>query len=289
MTQPRFALLISLFFISVLSANSFAQSTTSTLAPGTSTATPVSAPAAVPPPTPWKLSYYAELQSARFSNFDLTKTQGANDSISSYSEIDHAVKIGYAVSKAVNVGTQIRGAQPLDPAQQFSFPDLRFYGSWNHMVETQDIDMQGVLKVELPTTTKSRTAGKLVAFKIENNWTFKSALRNWSFTASTLIKPVFYNDPYSGGGKTDLIVALSPYITVDLTPSTQLLFEGSFDAAHNYTSASYDYTSGDPDYFDVGPVFTLSPSISTNVAMRFFTDIISFNTACLYLNFSWAM
>jgi hypothetical protein len=157
------------------------------------------------------------------------------------------------------------------------------------MIETKDIDMQGQFKLELPTTDLSRRTGKLFAFSADFNWIFKTSLRNWSFSADTMIRPVFFNDPASGGGKTDLIVGIFPYITVDLGPSTQLLFEGSFDATHNYSAALYDYQAGDPDYINVGPLFTIGSHVSSNVAFRFFTDSISFKTSCLYTNVSWAL
>jgi hypothetical protein len=137
------------------------------------------------------------------------------------------LKAGYKVTKNVIVGAQFGAISPLNPAQTFQFNDSRLFTSWANMVDTKDINMQGVLKLQLPTTDASRNRGRIMALQIQNNWTLKTELRNWSFTASSLIMPFFNTDP---NGKPDLFVGLFPYITVDLSPKVQLMFEGSFDA-----------------------------------------------------------
>lgn len=303
MTQSSFALLFSFLFIMTLSSPQAALAQTpATTAPATPGATatgvapltgtltaPATPAAPEAPKSPWRLSYYTEYQGPRFSNIDFTKTQGVTDAEPSYTSVFHQVKLGYGISKAVIFGTAIRANSYFDPKKDFGFLDLRFYSSWNHMIETQDLDMQGVLTLELPTTDSNRNAGKLFAVKAGSNWTLKTSLRNWSFTAATEVKSVFFNDPAGKGGKTDITIAIYPYITVDLSANTQLLFEASFDANHNYNAAFYDYQPGDPDYIDVGPNFAIGSHISTNIAFRFFTDSISFKTACLFANFGWAL
>ena len=241
------------------------------------------APADAAPPSPWKLTYFGEYQGPPLGNIDLLKTQTPGNDLS-YTEWDHYLMLGYQISKTIVLGTQFRAASPTNPEANFAFADQRVYAKWKNMIDTSDVNMAGKLTVEFPTTTKSRNAGKIIAFKIEDNFEIKTALRNWSFTADVLLKPIFYNDPVSGGGKSDLLVGLFPYITVDLSPNVQLLFEGSFDANHNYNAAFYDYMPGDPDYVDIGPVFTINSHLNTNIALRFFTDDISFKAAALYAN-----
>ena len=254
----------------------------------TSISTPTPAPPQAPPPTNWKLSYYGEYQGPPLSYIDLSKTQPPNQPLA-YAEWDHSLKFGYAVSKSIILGTQFRAASPLDPQASFQFADQRFYVQWGHFVKTSDVDIMGRFVTEIPTTDSSRNKGKIVAFKFETNVEFMTSLRNWSFSFATLIKPTFYNDPVSGGGKTDLNFGIFPYITVDLYPNTKLLFEGSFDGAHNYNAALYDYQSGDPDYVDIGPLFTINSHISSNLALRFFVDNISLKNAALYANIGMAL
>ncbi len=296
-----------LFALLIFSPTVFAQTTAVTVvkkpvapknavnpAPNTAPTQTISAAAAPtadapPPPSPWKLTYFGEYQGPALSNFDLSKTQTPGQP-EGPTEWDHYLMVGYQFSKSIIIGTQFRGVSPIDSTPgstaSFSLLDQRIYVKWKNMIDTSDVNMAGKLTFELPTTDKSRTAGKIIAFKIEDNVEFKTPLRNWSFTADFLLKPVFYNDPVSGSGKTDMIVGVFPYITVDLTPSTQLLFEGSFDATHNYNANFYDYLPGDPNYIDVGPLFTITSHFNTNVALRFFTDEISFKSAALYANFS---
>lgn len=293
------------FFASLfLPIAAFAQTKTRavTAAPGTfvpsysnsalATPTPAAVSQAVATPTasfPIKISYFAEYQGPALgynSGLQETKNPGTPPE---YAEIDHSLKISYPVSKLVTVGTQFRGANYFDPSKSFSLSDQRFYSQWSHMMETPDVDISGKLTVEIPTTSKSRTAGKLVTFKIGNNVEFKTPLRNWSFTFSTLIQTNFYNDPVSGGGKTDFIFGVFPYVTVDLFPNIQLLFEGSFDFNHNYNAAFYDYIPGDPNYIDLGPIFTIGPHINTNIALREYTGDFTVQGLTLYANIGVAL
>ena len=266
---------MSLLFLAALFLSTSALAQTSI-----TTGTPTSAEA---PATNWKISYFAEWQGPAVGHIDFTKSQNAGGA-PFYSSIDHSFKLGYGVTKDVTLGTQFRGSTLFTPDAGFSFSDQRFYAQWGHMINTSDVDMSGKVAVELPTTDSSKTAGKILAFKINFNFELKTALRNWSFTCDTFIKPYFYNDPITGGGKTDLEFALLPYVTLDLTPNLQLLFEGSFDGNHNYNAAFYDYASANNDYLDIGPLLTINSHINTNLALRFFSDSVSFKTAAIYAN-----
>lgn len=203
-----------------------------------------------------------------------------------YTGINHSLKAGYKLSKNVIVGAQFGAVSPFDPTQSFQFNDSRIFANWANMVDTKDINMQGVIKLQLPTTDASRNRGRIMALQIQNNWTLKTELRNWSFTASTLVMPFFNTDP---NGKPDLFVGLFPYITVDLSPKVQLMFEGGFDAIRSYNASSFDFSQADSDYIDIGPVFNVNSSVSVTTALRFFTEMISFKASCLYLNISAAI
>jgi hypothetical protein len=242
----------------------------------------------VAPASPWKISYFVEWQGPALDNLDFRRTEQPG-SPPFYSEIDHSFKIGYAVSKNVTIGTQFRPYLSLAPDSTFSFYDQRFYTQWSHMITTSDLDMSGKIAVEIPTSSFNRNAGKIVAFKFDFNFDLKTQLRNWSISFDAMIKPYFYNDPVSGGGKTDLEFGLFPYITLDLSPNVQLLFEGSFDGNHNYLDSFYTFNSAYSDYFDVGPLFTVNSHINTNIALRFFTDEISYKATCIYANIGVAL
>jgi len=246
-------------------------------------------PAPVAPEfNPWKLSFFAEYQGPTLGNLNFSQTQTPNTA-SSYSELDYALKVGYAISKYVTLGIQERAYYPFDPTANFTILDQRAYVQWNHMIETSDIDLTGKLTGEFPTTSVSRAAGKIIAFKIDANVDLKTSLRGWSFSFDVMLKNTFFNDPVSNGGSNDIALAIYPYITLDMITDVQLLFEASFDAVHNYNDNFYNYQSGDFDYFDVGPLFTIGPHINTNVALRFFTDQISFNSAAIYANIGVAL
>jgi hypothetical protein len=240
-------------------------------------------PAPESPKSPWRISYLVEYGGPQLGNIDFAKTQ-VPGAPADYTSLDNSLKIGYAVAKSVTLGTQIRGSYSFAPDAGFGFSDLRFYSQWSNMIDTSDVGMSGKLALELPTTSKNRNAGKLFAFKFDFNFDLKTQLRNWAFSFDFEIKPYFYNDPVSGGGKTDLDVGIFPYVTLDLSPNVQLLFEGSFDANHNYSASTYDFTSASNDYIDIGPLFTITPQINTNIALRFFMDDISFKQAGLYAN-----
>lgn len=254
--------------------------------------TPVGSVTASATPTPppsflsnIRFSYFGEYLGPRLSNIDLTQTQGP-DGVMNYTGINHSLKAGYKLSKNVIVGAQFGAISPFDPTQSFQFNDSRIFANWANMVDTKDINMQGVIKLQLPTTDASRNRGRIMALQIQNNWTLKTELRNWSFTASTLVMPFFNTDP---NGKPDLFVGLFPYITVDLSPKVQLMFEGGFDAIRSYNASSFDFSQADSDYIDIGPVFNVSSSVSVTTALRFFTEMISFKASCLYLNISAAI
>jgi hypothetical protein len=262
--------------------------------PGATSGTPATAGAvtanASPTPKPSflgnvRFSYFGEYLGPRISNLDLTRTQGPNGQ-PEYTSISHSLKAGYKVAKNVIVGAQFGALSPFDPTQTFQFNDTRLFANWANMVDTKDLNMQGVLKLQLPTTEASRNRGRIMALQIQNNWTLKTELRNWSFTASTLIMPFFNNEPQ---GKPDLFVGFFPYVTVDLTPKVQLMFEASFDAIRTYNDPTFEFAQADSDYVDIGPVFNLNSNVSLTTALRFFTEMVSIKNSCLYLNVSAAI
>jgi hypothetical protein len=255
-------------------------------APGSTPIPAANAPA--PEFNPWRLAYYAEYQGPPLGNFNPLYTQ-APGSDPAYTEIYHSLKIGYAVSKYVTIGIQEQADSPFDPAGNFSFEDQRVYVQWNHMVETSDLDLGTKFAADIPTTDHSRQIGKLVTLRVDANFEFKTPLRDWDFSVDLAFRNSFFNDPVSNNGQTDMRVALYPYITYNIIPNLQALFEASFDAAHNYNANFYDYTSGESDYFDLGPLITINSHINTNLALRFFTDDISFNAAVVYANITVAL
>ncbi len=245
--------------------------------------------AAAPAKSPWRLSYYGEYVGPALSNFDLQQTQ-VPGSPSEYTGIYHQIKVGYAVAKNVTIGTVFRANAPFNPLETFGFYDQRFYSQWSHMIETSDIDMSGKLTFELPTTDASRNKGKILAVRFDENFTLKTSLRNWSFTANVTLKPTFYNDPFVGGaGRTDFDLSLAPYITMDVMPNIQLLFEGYFDANHNYTASFGEFQSSGADYLDIGPIITLNSHMNTNVALRFYTSHFTFDAANVFVNLEAAL
>ena len=248
------------------------------------------APAVVPevPFNPWRLSYFGEYQGPALGNFDISKTQYPNHP-QTFTEWDHYLKIGYAVSKNVTIGTQFRAFNSTDPTVPFGFYDQRFYVQWNHMIETSAISLTGKFTAQIPTTDASRNTGEIISFRINANVEFKTPYRNWSFTCDFLVQPFFFNDPVSNGGQTDLYIGVFPYITANIAPNVQLLFEGSFDANHNYNAAFNDYQSAFNDYIDIGPLFTINSHINTNIALRFFTDNLSPQAAAIYANIGVAL
>jgi hypothetical protein len=246
-------------------------------------AKPTPAPLPADPPTPWKLSYFGEYVGPRLSNINFAKTQGPSDPAPFFAELDHSVKIAYTFAKNFVLGTQIRAVSPFDPAQNFGFSDLRFYGSINHVIENSSVDIQSVLDVQLPTSSVSRQAGLLVRFNFKNNVTFKTELRNWMFSALFYLSPRFYNSP---NNNTDLVLAIYPYCTLDLATNWQLLFEGGFAAAHSDQEAQLDFSTGDPDYVDIGPLWSPNGHLQFNLAPRFYTGNLSFKAAVVYFNMS---
>ena len=252
--------------------------------PTTAVAAPVAPAPVAPPPTPWKLSYLLEYYGPRFGSA-LNSTQGPYDN-GSYGFLDHNAKFGFAVNETFTFGTQVRARNSFDPSRQFFFKNLRFYGAWNHMIENSVIDMKGVLDVELPTQDSARENGMLVAFNIKNFWTFKTELRNWSFSALTFLRPTFYNNPTDN---TDLYVLICPNATVDLFPNWQWQFDGNFDASHTYSASYFDYGPDDPDYVDIGPIWSINDHFQFTPNLRFYTANLSFSTATAYITFSAAL
>lgn len=240
--------------------------------------------APAPTPIPWKLVYGGEYAGPRLSNFELSKTQGPLDTAADYTSWDHSLKIGYTVANDLILGTQIRASSPFNPTSTLTWANLRFYATWKHMIDTSDIDMTGVVDVELPSSTRAKNSGMIMAFNIKNNWTFKTSLRNWSFSALTLIRPMFYNVP---GGKTDIVVALYPSAQLDLFSDLSLVIEGSFDAAHSYSDTFFDVGQANPDSINVGISYAINSHIQINPALTFYTT--DFSVPTLYFALSAAL
>jgi hypothetical protein len=161
----------------------FAQTTTTAPAQTGVFIPAMSENATLPPPAPaeapynpWKLSYFGEYQGPALNNIDISKTQYPGKAAVP-TEFDHYLKFGYAVSKYVVLGTQFRAFNSTDTtsANQFGFYDQRFYVQWNHMIETSDIDLTGKFTAQVPTTSASRNAGEIIAFKVEAYVVFKTS------------------------------------------------------------------------------------------------------------------
>lgn len=257
--------------------------------PANQSAAVTTPPAAEAPKSPWKISYFAEYFGPSLDNFQLDHTQtGVSGAAPIYGRIDHYLKTLYAISKNNLVGFQFRAGSPFDPLKNFAFKNIRFVGVWKNMVDTPDLNMGSQLDIELPTTDSARySAQMLLALNIRFNWEIKTQLRNWSFTAQTMIRPTFYDQ--AKPDNIDTYFGFFPWITMDLGPSTQLLFEASFDTSHAYSAAFFDLGSDDPDFVAVGTVFNINSHISFWPEMRFFTGDISFKSAYLYLGFNAAL
>ena len=276
-------LLISISTVRAATAQTVAapgNATAAALATVSATATPTPAPA--PPPNPIKVAYYGEYNGPRLSNLNLTQSQGPLDATPSYTGLSHSLKLGYALSDTIIVGLQTRTGSSFDPAVGFFFKDERIYMAWKHMISTSDIDMTGVIHLELPTSGASRTAGKILGFNILNNWIFNTSLRNWSFSALTLLFTKYFNAP--GASTTDVYVALDPTISVDITPSWAIALNANFDASHSYTDSFFNYGQDSPDYIEIGPQWTVNANLQIYPALQFYTYDLSVPT--LYMNVS---
>ena len=233
---------------------------------------------------PLKIVYFGEYVGPRLSNFDLSQTQGPDSDTSAYSAWFNSLKLGYAVSKRVVLGTSIRADLLIDPnrTESMHFYDMRFYGSWSHMIENSLLDMQQVVEVEAPTTNSSRLKGKIIQFNIRNNWVIKTPLRNWFFSFQTYISPRFYNT--LEGSSTDLVLGFFPWITMDIAPDFQFLAEGSFDAGHTYDENFFTFNFGDYDYMDLGILWSVNAHVQLNPSLRFYMADLSPSKANFYFS-----
>ena len=257
--------------------------------------TPQAAVTAIPTPipakpSPWKLAYLAEYYGPRLGK-SLDKTFSPGEPYSSegkdYAYIDHGVKAGYKLNSTFSLGVQARGSTHFDPtSDQFTFKNFRGYATWGSMIENPWISMSGALDIELPTTDDSRNKGMIIAFNIKNFWTFKTPLRNWSFSVMTFVRPSFYNDPSSSS---DLYLILGPNITVDLFPNWQFQLDGGFDASHAYSDTYFDFGPADYDHVDIGPIWSINGNFQLTPNLRFYADNTSFKAATLYIAFSAAL
>ena len=270
-----------LLLISISTASAAPVAPTATPAAPTAVSTAVPAPA----PMPWKIVYSGDYTGPRLSNFSLSQTQGPTDPVSSYTEWDHSLKIGYVISPDVIIGTQIRALNPFDPspAATFTFMNTRLYFTWKHMIDTSDVDMQAVVDLELPNTS-NKNKGMLFGINIKNNWIFKTSLRNWSFSALTLVRPRFYNIP---NGKADVFFGIMPSASLDLAPNWALNIDMSFDASHNFNDTYFDFGQNDPDTIAVGIQYSINSHVQVQPGLQFFTadftvPVMTFNlTAAL--------
>jgi hypothetical protein len=237
------------------------------------------APAAAPPRSPWRLVYFGEYVGPRLSNIDLARTQGPQDAVAGYTGLGHSLKLGYQVAPNHILGAQVRASSPFDPTAMFFFKNLRFYGTWANMIDTKDVNVGTVVDLEIPNSTGARQNGNAFNLNFKINWELKTQLRNWSFTAMTLFRTMFYD---RSAGQSDFYLGLFPWVTMDLAPNWQLVFEGSFDASHSYNDVFFQLGQADPDYVNVGVMHSFSPHFQINPAFRFFTDNISFKAAVIY-------
>jgi hypothetical protein len=226
-----------------------------------------------------RMNYIMVYEGPRFNNFDLTKNQGPNDDSPSYTQIVNIYKLGYAISKRVSAGFEFTGFAPMDPSKQFSFGDIKNYVTWNRMVETEDLEITGSVKVAYPTTQSSIDKGKLMDLRVQGNWVLKTPLRNWNFSANTKLTSHFYKNPSS---QTDFDVSLEPAISVDVLPNVSWLLEAAFDANHSFDATTFDFRQGDPDSFDTGPSFNIGSHVNLTTTMKFYTGHIGFDNATLY-------
>lgn len=264
-------------------------STQTVPAPGVPAGTVTSAPPAAapaPPRSPWRLVYFGDYIGPRLSNLRFSQTQGPQASTPSYTAWNHSVKGGYQIAPNHIIGMQVRAQSPFDPTQQFFFKNLRFYATWQNMVDTKDVNIGTVIDLEPGTSTGARNQLNSLNINFKINWELKTQLRNWSFTAMTLFRTMFYDQP---SGKGDFYMGLFPWVTMDLGPGWQLVFEGSFDASHSYNDVFFQLGQDDPDFVNVGVMHSFSPHLQINPALRFYTDNISLKAADLYLSVTAAL
>ena len=233
-----------------------------------------------------RMSYNLSYDGPRFNNFDLTQTQGPTDTASDYASIGHRMKIGYALSKKVVVGFQFGGSGSFNPNQGFSIGDVRNYFNWSKMVDTEDLELQGVLVLTYPTTLASQQVGNILSVRVQGNWTIKTALRNWSFSVTTLLTTNYSKYPV---GKDDFSAALAPYFTYDIGPNVTWVFEGWFDSAHSFNAATLDYKGAGDDSFDLGPMFTINSHTTLTSTLKFYVQRVSFETATPYLELNFVL
>jgi hypothetical protein len=253
---------------------------------------PKKADASAPPPSPIRGSYTLEYEGNRFGQ-PLDQVTSPSGEISGAALLhDARIAYGFPSKQAIGLrGQLIQNLQTVSPdtgvvSPNFVAKDLRVFLQWVNMISTPDLDMTGVLDVVLPTSEKSVLGEKILQLNIKNNWTIKTSLRNWYFSATTLIAPLWFKVPF---GKPDYIVAIYPNVAVDLAPDWQLVFDASFDAAHNNSANFFDYQNADPDYITVGPQWTVNSHITLYPGIRFYTENLAIDVATLYLNFTAAL
>jgi hypothetical protein len=238
--------------------------------------------------SPIRASYTFEYEGNRIGK-PLSEATGPDGTIGSAS-IGHDARVGYAFEGGQALGVRAVVSQNLldvNPDgtlnQTFVARDTRIYAQWGKMIETDDLEMTGVVDFVFSTSDASQLKEKIFQVNLKQNWTLKTSLRNWNFNVTTSVSPRWFKNPYD---KADYTVAAYPNITVDLAPDWQLQLEGSFDASHDYSANFFDFQNADADYINIGPLITLNANMQINPAIRFYTQNLGIDVATTYFNFT---
>jgi len=240
----------------------------------------VAAPVAAPAKSPWRLIYNGEYYGPRFSNFDLSQTQGPLDAKTGYTNWNHTVKIAYAITPEFIVGGSLRFRTLFDPAvQSFAWKDNRLFFTWANMIDTDHVNMGTTVDFELPTSQGSRAASKqqILAINLKNAWGFKIPSTDWSFGALTLIRNTYSNLPSVGEG---IYLGFFPEIEYTIGSGFSLIGAGNFDASRSYKDIFWSLSEDDPDYLAIGFKYAPNSHFEIHPAAQFYTA--DFNVPTLY-------
>jgi hypothetical protein len=283
--------LIMLFSATQVFAAPVKKSTTATTkAPVVATTAPiVAAPAPAPARSPWRLLYNGEYYGPRFSNFDLSQTQGPDQpgkppTQSSYTNWNHTVKISYAITPEFIVGGALRMRTLFNPAvQSFAWKDNRLFFTWANMIDTDHVNMGTTVDFEFPTSQGSRAVEnqQILAINLKNAWGFKIPSTDWSFGALTLIRNTYSNLPSVGEG---IYLGFFPEIEYTVGSGFSLIGAGNFDASRSYKDIFWSLSGDDPDYLALGFKYAPNSHIEFHPAAQFYTA--DFNVPTLYFEMS---
>ena len=248
---------------------------------------PVAVVAAQPAstPSPWRLSYQGEYYGPRFNNFNLSQTQGPDilgqaPSQPEYTNWNHTAKVAYAFTPDFAVGASLRFWSRFDPnVSSFAWKDNRLFFSWMNMIDTDEIGMGTIVDFEFPTSEGSRRTQRVMALNLKNAWSFKTPLRNFGFSAVTLIRNTYSNLPNNAGS--GIFLAIYPEISYDLFPDFTLLAQGSFDSSNSYKDIFWDYSQADPDYITLGFQYAFNSHLQVHPGAQYY--IADFRDPCFYL------